>query len=105
VPQQQQALALFEETSNASGEARAHTGLGAALRAAGRPDQAREHLTAALALAGRVGDRYQQARADQELAQLWQAAGDHERAEAHRLRAADLAADAGRAAAPLRERA
>ncbi|MEN3361365.1 MAG: hypothetical protein V7637_5347 [Mycobacteriales bacterium] len=105
VQQQRQALALFEETGNASGEARAHTGLGAALRAAGRPDQAREHLTAALALADRAGDRHQQARAHDELALLCQAAGDDVQAEAHRARVSALTADAGRPATQLRERA
>ena len=60
------------------------------LLATGRPDEARVAYTAALELAGRLGDAYEQARAHSGLAAALHAAGDVGLARHHRSCALEL---------------
>jgi hypothetical protein len=65
------------------------------LLAAGRTDEAGVACTAALALAGQLGDAHEQARAHHGLAAALHAAGDVGRARHHRSCALDLYAALG----------
>jgi len=78
-----QALAIFRELGDRSGEAETLNGAGETLHAAGRPEQARAQHGDALTLAGQIGDRYQQARAHNGLAHTLHTTGDLEQARYH----------------------
>src|SRR5208282_3336674 len=61
----------------------AHNGAGAVLLAVGQPGQARAQHHAALVLASRIGEKYEQARAHDGLARTYRATGGHVRARRH----------------------
>ena len=71
-----QALALFREIGDRTGEAEALNGVGEILLSAGRPDEARVEHAAALTLASQIGDAYEQARAHAGLGAALSACGD-----------------------------
>ena len=71
----EQALALFRESGDRTGEAEALNGVGEILLATGQPDEARAEHAAALALASQIGDAYEQARAHRGLSAALDATG------------------------------
>jgi tetratricopeptide (TPR) repeat protein len=72
------------------GEAQALNGIGGALHAMGHPEQACNQHQAALAIASRSGDFYEQARAHEALARSHAATGDNRQARLHQLTALTL---------------
>jgi tetratricopeptide (TPR) repeat protein len=89
--QYQQALALFRETGDRVGEATALNGLGETMHA--QPEQARAPHHAALTLAIRAGDNYEQARAHACLTHSYHATGDLDQARHHQQQALSLYGD------------
>ena len=90
-----QALELFREFGDRSGEAEALNGIGAAFLAAGKPDDARSHHETALSLARRIGDLDEKARAHDGLGQACHAVGDIGQARRHWEQALALYAKLG----------
>jgi tetratricopeptide (TPR) repeat protein len=78
-----QALALFREAGDRSGEAIALNGLGNASLLAGKPQDARIYYASPLGLASQADEKYQQARAHHGLARSHDAAGDRGEARHH----------------------
>jgi tetratricopeptide (TPR) repeat protein len=74
---------------------RAHNALGESLRLAGQPAQAGASHESALALAGELGDRYEQARALAGLGAARQDLGDDDGAQESRTRALRVFASLG----------
>ena len=91
----QQALALFRESGNRTGEAEALNGVGSIMLSTGRPDEARVQHGAALALASQIGDAYEQARAHNGLGAALRATGDITLARHHWLCALGLYTELG----------
>jgi tetratricopeptide (TPR) repeat protein len=81
---------LFGQIGDRRGEADALNGLGEALAATGRPDEAGSRHAAALTLAVETGDRYEQARAHRGIGQVAQATGRYDQARGHWRHALDL---------------
>lgn len=79
----QQALTLFREIGQQSGEATALNGLGEAHLLAGRHVNGRIQHIAALALASEIGDKHQQARAHDGLGHSYHTTGDSDQAFQH----------------------
>jgi DNA-binding SARP family transcriptional activator len=67
-----EALVLFRRIGERAGEARVSNSLGEAATAMGRPADARMHHLSALRIAGEIGYRYEQSRAEAGLAQRQQ---------------------------------
>lgn len=83
-------LDLARETGMDIYELVAWQGFGRLRHAAGDPDTAIAHHERALALAGKLGQREDQARAHDGLARAYHATGRHERARRHWRTALDL---------------
>jgi Flp pilus assembly protein TadD len=81
---------VFREIGDRTGEAEARNGVAEILLATGRPDEAQVAYTAALALAGQLGEAYEQARAHHGLAAALHAVGDDALARHHRSCALEL---------------
>jgi tetratricopeptide (TPR) repeat protein len=79
----QQALAMFREIGDRSGEAKALNGVGQTHRATGQLHEAQIQHTTALTLATLIGDRYELARAHNGLAHTHYATGDLDQARHH----------------------
>lgn len=93
--QHEQAIALFREIGDRSGEANALNGLGEAAHTTGRPADALVHHSAANAIATDLGLRDQQARAHAGLGRAHRAQGRAARARWHHRRALALYTDLG----------
>jgi hypothetical protein len=65
-----EALTLFRRIGERAGEARVSNSLGDAAASTGRVADARAHHLSALRLAGEIGYRYEQSRAEEGLARL-----------------------------------
>ena len=90
-----QALILFRELGDRSGEASALNGIGEALTALGLAAQGISQHQQALTVAAGISDRYQQARAHRGLARASSAAGDTVQARWHWQHAFTLYSDLG----------
>jgi tetratricopeptide (TPR) repeat protein len=88
-----QALGLFGEIGDRSGEAWARNGLGEAARTTGHSADALTHHTAALTIAIEIGARDQQARAHTGLGHAYHALADPARARRHYQHALALYTD------------
>lgn len=92
---QHEALAVIHESDQPQYEAEVRNNLGITLRLAGSPEQAIPHHRHALTIATRLGDRYEQARAHEELAGAHTALADPRNARHHRDQARALHAGMG----------
>jgi tetratricopeptide (TPR) repeat protein len=90
-----QALALFRELGDRTGEAEALNGVGEIMLGAGRPQEARAGHAAALTLASQTGDAYERARAHAGLGAALSACGDVTIGKRHLRRALDVYAEIG----------
>jgi tetratricopeptide (TPR) repeat protein len=86
---------VHRESGSRSGEADALNSLGGVMLATGQFDHARAEYAAALDLAVRTGDKYQQARAHRSLAQACHADCDPDQARRHWQQALALFTELG----------
>lgn len=77
------ALELFRQIGDRSGEAHVLNRLGELCRATGRTDESLSRHSRALRLAVQTGDHYEQARAHDGLADIYDCAGDRDQARGH----------------------